>query len=91
MHRRLEGSANLVRQRGQTARCIASYNPKAQTVPVDYLIGDKGHAEEALHEASDGPVKRFRVLIGSGEHHAPFEGGNDLKCPRFRIGSADPL
>jgi hypothetical protein len=48
-------------------------------------------AKEALHEASDGPVKRFRVLIGSSEHHAPFEGGNDLKGPRFRIGSADPL
>jgi hypothetical protein len=48
-------------------------------------------AKEALHKASNGPVKRFRVLIGSGEHHAPFEGGNYLKGPRFRIGSADPL
>jgi hypothetical protein len=47
--------------------------------------------KEALHEASNGPVKRLCVLISSGEHHAAFQGGNDLKGPRFRIGSADPL
>jgi hypothetical protein len=29
--------------------------------------------------------------IGTSEHHAAFERGNDLKGPRFRIGSTDPV
>jgi hypothetical protein len=29
--------------------------------------------------------------MDASEHHAAFERCNDLKGPRFRIGSADPL
>ena len=47
--------------------------------------------QEALHQAGNSPVKRLRVSISPGEHHGAFEGGNYVKGPRFRIGSADPL
>ena len=48
-----------------------------------------GQAE--LHEAGDGLVERIGILISTGEHHAALERCNDLKGPRFRIRSADPL
>ena len=44
-----------------------------------------------LHEARDGLVERIGMLTGRGEHHAALERCNDLKGPRFRIRSADPL
>jgi hypothetical protein len=48
-----------------------------------------GQAE--LHEAGDGLVERISILISTGKHHAALERCNDLKGPRFRIRSADPL
>jgi hypothetical protein len=47
MHGRLDGCPNLTRQHGQSARCVACYDPEAQAVPVDDLIGAKGHAQSA--------------------------------------------
>src|ERR1700720_4094015 len=48
-----------------------------------------GQAE--LHEAGDGLGERISILISTGKHHAALERCNDLKGPRFRIRSADPL
>lgn len=48
-----------------------------------------GQAE--LHQAGDGLVERIGILISTGKHHAALERCNDLKGPRFRIRSADPL
>jgi len=44
-----------------------------------------------LCDDGDGLVERIGILIGTGEHHAALERCNDLKGPRFRIRSADPL
>jgi hypothetical protein len=81
-------SARVGRVSTRILRSVQTGHPKGPPRVRLLCLAD---GQKGLYEAGNGLVERIGILTGTGEHHAAFERCNDLKGPRFCIGSADPL